>query len=261
MLFDSHAHYDDSRFDEEFDGGAHGAIKKAHSEGVGYIVNVGSSLKHSYNSVKLAEQYGFIYAAVGIHPCDAQNIPAGEVDRVLYEIEELLKHEKVRAVGEIGFDYHYDDTDKAVQNYFFEAQLELSKKVKLPSIVHSRDAAGDTFDLIRRKSEARGVLHSYSGSAEMALQYAKMGWYISFSGPLTYKNAHSVKESAAVVPSEMILIETDCPYLPPTPHRGEINYSGYMKFTCASLAEARGISYTEAEELTFANAKKFFGIE
>ncbi|MGN1409475.1 MAG: TatD family hydrolase [Eubacteriales bacterium] len=260
MLFDSHAHYDDGRFEAEFEGGGRGAIEKAHREGVGHIVNVGSNLKTSINSIALAEEYSFIYASVGIHPSDAQLIAPEDVDKALYEVERLAKHEKVRAVGEIGFDYHYDGTDRERQTYFFQAQLEIARRCSLPVIIHSRDAAGDTFDLLRNNPQSSGVLHSYSGSAEMAVQLTRMGWYISFSGPLTYKNARGVKESAAAVPPDRILIETDCPYLPPTPHRGEINYSGYMKFTCAALAEIRGITYAEAEKLTDENARRFYRV-
>ena len=261
MLFDAHAHYDDRRFEAEFDGGFRGAIAKAVDEGVGHIVNVGSSVRTSKNSVALAEEYPLIYAAVGIHPSDAQEIPAADCDKALYEIEKLCAHEKVRAVGEIGYDYHYDGTDKERQTYFLRAQLEIARRVSLPVIIHSRDAAGDTFDMIKSATGVHGVIHSYSGSAEMAVQYVKLGWYLSFSGPLTYKNSRGVKESAAVVPEDRILIETDCPYLPPTPHRGEINYSGYLKYTCAALAEIRGITYDEAERLTETNAKHFYSID
>lgn len=260
MLFDAHAHYDDERFSEEFENGTDGAIVKAVSEGVGHIINIGSSIRTSLNSIALAEKYDFIYAAVGIHPSDAQQIPASECDKALYEIEKLSSRKKVRAIGEIGYDYHYDGTDKERQEYFFKSQLEIAARTSLPVVVHSRDAAGDTFDMIKATPDVHGVIHSYSGSAEMALQYTRLGWYISFSGPLTYKNARNVKESAAVVPSDKILIETDCPYLPPTPHRGEINYSGYLKYTCAALAEIRGISFEEAEALTENNAKQFYSI-
>lgn len=157
MLFDAHAHYDDRRFEAEFDGGFRGAIAKAIDEGVGHIVNVGSSVRTSRNSIALAEEYPLIYAAVGIHPSDAQEIPAADCDKALYEIEKLCAHEKVRAVGEIGYDYHYDGTDKERQTYFFRAQLEIARRVSLPVIIHSRDAAGDTFDMIK---SATGVSRS-----------------------------------------------------------------------------------------------------
>lgn len=260
-LFDSHAHYDDHRFDEEFPGGMSGALLLAREAGVGKIVNVGSSLAHSIASVKLAETYDFIYAAVGIHPSDGQEIPVNEREAVLAQIEALAAHEKVRAIGEIGYDYHWDGTDKDCQTFFFEKQLTLSEKLGLPAVIHSRDAAGDTFDMLRAHPNAWGVLHSYSGTAEMARQLCDMGWYISFSGPVTYKNANKVKEAAAIVPEDRILIETDCPYLPPVPHRGKINCSAYMQFTCEAVAAIRGKTPDEMAQITYANACRFFGID
>ena len=260
-LFDSHAHYNDRRFEEEFEGGGRGALLRAHEEGVSMICNVGSSVGTSEESIRLAEEFPFVIAAAGIHPCDAQEIPAHGTDRALARIEELCAHEKVRAVGEIGFDYHYDGTDRERQTYFFEAQMEIARRLDLPVIVHSRDAAGDTFDLIARHPENRGVLHSYSGHAEGARQYNRMGWYVSFAGPVTYKNAAKVKESAAAAEESMLLIETDCPYLPPVPHRGEINYSGYLTHTCAAVAGVRGLTYAHTAALTYANALRFFGLD
>ncbi len=259
-LFDTHAHYDDLRFEEEFNGGMQGALQSALESGVERIVNVGSSLPHSRESVALAEKYDFIYAAVGLHPSDAQEIPHGQEEAALAEIESLASHKKVRAIGEIGFDYHYDGTDKDRQKFFFDAQLTLAEKLGLPIVVHSRDASGDTFDMLRAHPKAWGVLHSYSGTAEMARQLCDMGWYISFSGPVTYKNANKVKEAAAIVPEDRILIETDCPYLPPVPHRGEINYSGYLHFTCEAVAAIRGKAPEEMAEITYRNACRFFGI-
>ncbi len=260
-LFDSHAHYDDHRFEEEFEGGVHGALMRSYEEGVRRIVNVGSSLPHSENSVVLAERYNFVYAAVGIHPSDAQDLDEKDLDRVLNRILELASHKKVLAIGEIGYDYHWDGTDKERQTYFFDKQLTMAEELSLPAIIHSRDAAGDTFDMLRAHPKAWGVLHSYSGTAEMARQLCNMGWYISFSGPVTYKNANKVKEAASVVPEDRILIETDCPYLPPVPHRGEINYSGYMKHTCDALAAIRGVSADEIAAVTYQNACRFFGLE
>lgn len=260
-LFDSHAHYDDRRFDEEFPNGMVGALNSAREAGVEKIVNIGSSLLHSKQSVALAEKYDFIYAAVGIHPSDAQDIPKSEWDSALGEIERLAGHKKVRAIGEIGYDYHWDGTDKDCQTYFFEKQLDLAEKLGLPVVIHSRDAAGDTFDMLRSHPRSWGVLHSYSGTAEMARQLCDMGWYISFSGPVTYKNANKVKEAAAIVPEDRIMIETDCPYLPPVPHRGEINYSGYLHLTCEAVAAIRGKTADEMAEITYKNACRFFGID
>lgn len=260
-LFDSHAHYDDLRFEKEFPGGLSGALQLARESGVDKIVNIGSSLLHSQQSVALTEKYDFIYAAVGIHPSDAQEIPINERDAVLAEIESLAAHKKVRAIGEIGYDYHWEGTDKDCQTYFFEKQLALAEKLGLPVIIHSRDADGDTFNMLRSYPNVWGVLHSYSGSAEMARQLCNMGWYISFSGPVTYKNANKVKESAAIVPEDRIMIETDCPYLPPVPHRGKINYSGYLHFTCEAVAAIRGKSPDEMANITYRNACRFFEID
>ena len=260
-LFDSHAHYDDSRFDTEFDGGRRGALEKARSLGVEYIANIGANIRASENSVALAEEYDFVVAAVGIHPSDAQEIPAGETDRALARIEVLARHEKVRAIGEIGYDYHWEPVDKERQTYFFDAQMEIAKRAGLPVIIHSRDAMGDTLDLLSRHPDVTGTLHSFSGSAEVARQLAAKGWYISFSGPVTYKNANKVKESAAIVPDDKLLIETDCPYLPPVPHRGELNYSGYLHYTCEAIADIRGITPDECAGITFGNAKRFYGIK
>ncbi len=259
-LFDSHAHYDDHRFDEEFEGGTHGALRHVHEAGVSHIVNVGASLTSSANSVSLAEMYDFVYATVGIHPYDAQEVPAAEVGRALYRIEEMAKHEKVRAIGEIGLDYHYDEINTERQAYFFEAQLAIAQRLSLPVVIHSRDAQGDTLAMLAKHPETLGVLHSFSGSAEVARQLSSKGWYISFSGPVTYKNAVKVKEAAAVVPDDKILIETDCPYLPPVPHRGELNHSGYLKYTCQVVADLRGRTFEEMAALTSRNAMTFFGI-
>ena len=256
MIFDTHAHYDSGAFNADREE----LLASMPSKGVGLIVNPGCEENSSRTALALAEKFLFVYAAVGIHPSDAQEIPAHETDRALARVEELCAHEKVRALGEIGFDYHWDGTDKERQTYFFDAQMEIAERVGLPVVIHSRDAAGDTFDLIARHPGNCGVLHSYSGHAEGAAQYNRMGWYVSFSGPVTYKNARKVQESAAAAKEDMLLIETDCPYLPPVPHRGEINYSGYLKHTCAAVAAIRGLSFEDAAARTYANALRFFGL-
>ena len=171
-LIDSHAHYDDHRFEEEFEGGTDGAIRAAREAGVEYIVNIGSSLRSSRNSIELADRYDFIYAAVGLHPYDVQQLDPADLDNALYQVEELSKHEKVRAIGEIGFDYHYDGTDKERQSYFFAVQMEIAQRVGLPVIIHSRDAAGDTFDMIRRYPKGRTPqLQRHSGNGASALRH------------------------------------------------------------------------------------------
>ena len=258
FLFDSHAHYDDDRFAEEFEGGCDGALRKAYSEGVRAIINVGSNLQSSANSVNLSEKYDFVWATVGIHPSDAQRVD--DYDAALSRIEELAGGSRVVAIGEIGLDYHYDIVDKEVQAKFFEAQLELAEKLSLPVVIHTRDAMGDTLDILSRHPNVRGVMHSFSGSAEVATELTKKGWYISFSGPVTYKNAVKVKEAAAVVPADKILIETDCPDLPPVPHRGELNHSMYIKHTAQAVADIREVSLDEIARITWENACRLFGL-
>ncbi len=260
-LFDSHAHYDDSRFAEEFPGGGDGAILKAREEGIVGILNVGSSLKNSRNSVALSEKYSFIKAAAGLHPYDAQYIEKGQENAALDEIRRLLRHPNTVALGEIGLDYHYDNTDEACQMAFFDAQLSIAEEVKMPVIIHDRDAHGDVFDMIRSHKNVTGVFHSYSGSAEMARQLIDMGWYLSFSGPITYKNAVKVREAASVCPMDRVLVETDAPYLPPVPHRGEINYSGYLHYTAAGLAAAMNLSIEEIACHTLENTCRLFNID
>lgn len=259
-LFDSHAHYDDARFEAEFEGGTDGAIRAARESGICGIINVGANVETSRNSIALSEKYGFIKAAAGIHPSDAQRIEKGMENRALDEIERLLAHPNAVALGEIGLDYHYDDTDADCQKKFFDAQLSLAEKCGLPVIIHDREAHGDAFDLISCHKNVTGVFHSYSGSAEMARQLVNMGWYLSFSGPLTYKNSVKVREAAAIAPDDRVLLETDAPYLPPVPHRGKLNYSGYLHFTAEALAEIRGISADEISALTVQNTCRLFGI-
>ncbi|MGN1347206.1 MAG: TatD family hydrolase [Eubacteriales bacterium] len=259
-LFDSHAHYDDERFAERFEGGTHGALTAAHAEGICGIVNVGSNPESSARSVHLAETYDFVWAAVGIHPSDAQKIGIDRLDEALKEIRTLAAQPKVAAIGEIGLDYHYDETDKNSQSVYFAAQMELARELRLPVVIHTRDAMGDTLELLARYPDVTGVMHSFSGSAEVARQLCEKGWYISFSGPVTYKNAAKVKEAAAIVPEDRILVETDSPYLPPVPHRGKLNYSGYLHFTCEAVAALRGKSPEEMAEITVRNTCRLFGI-
>lgn len=261
QLFDSHAHYDDSRFEEEYEGGADKAIADANSLGIIGIINAGTCIKNTLSSIALAEKYDFVYATSGYHPCDCQYVDDTEVLDALDKTEQLAAHPKVVAIGEIGLDYHYDDTDKARQKLFFDAQLSIAEKLDLPVVIHDRDAHGDSMDMIKAHPKARGVFHSYSGSAEMARQLVDLGWYISFSGPISYKNSGKLHEVAAIVPEERILIETDSPYLPPVPHRGKLNYSGYMFHTLNALAAARGANPEKIAEVTINNTKRLFGIK
>lgn len=260
QYFDSHAHYNDARFDAEYPGGAAQAIADAQNAGVRYILNAGTNPATSRASQKLAEQYPFFYFSAGIHPTDSLDIADADLPAALEEIRAIAAHEKCVAIGEIGLDYHWDADGKTRQAQILDMQLSLAEELSLPVIIHDRDAHGDCFDLIRAHPHVRGVFHSYSGSPEMARQLAQMGWYLSFSGPISYKNAHKVRESAAVVPPEQIFVETDAPYLPPEPHRGQLNYSGYLLYTVRALAAAIGLSEEETAQRTLENAKRFFCI-
>lgn len=258
-LFDTHAHYDDNRFKNEYEGGTDGAILDCLNDCVGNIVNIGTNLDNSKASIALAEKYNEVFASVGIHPSDA--LLYDDVDFVMSELEKMLKHPKVVTLGEIGLDYHWDDVPRDVQMIYFRKQMELASKLNVPVIIHDREAHGDCMEVVKDFPNVKGIFHSFSGSPEMATELVKMGWYISFSGPVTYKNAKQPKEACKVVPSDRILIETDAPYLPPVPHRGELNRSTYMYFTALEIANLRGVTIEEIEKITTENAKRIFGIK
>lgn len=256
--FDSHAHYWDARFVTETEGGVERLLNTILKDNVSYIVNVGTSIDTSRAAIEQARRYPNMYAAVGIHPGDASGLP---LEETLAELEKLFVPEnKVVALGEIGLDYHYLPYDKGEQMAFFTAQMELAERCRLPVVIHDREAHGDSFDVARKYPNVRGVFHSYSGSAEMAKQLVDIGYMISFSGTVSFKNARSVKEAATALPRESVMIETDAPYLTPHPHRGKLNHSGYLAYTCAALAEVWGISAEETARITEENAKRFFGI-
>ncbi len=252
MLFDTHAHLDDARFDSDRDE----VIKNLIREGVSYVVNIGADIQSSRNSVELARKYDFIYAAVGVHPHEADSM----TDCDLAELEELSKYEKVVAIGEIGLDYHYDNSDRTAQKYWFEKQLLLAKKLNMPYIIHDREAHGDTLDIIRKVGYTNGVMHCFSGSSEMAKQIVKMGMYVSIAGPVTFKNAGKLIDVAQVVPDERLLIETDCPYLTPEPFRSKRNNPAYVKYTAEKIAQLRGMEFSQLAKMTLENAKRFYNI-
>ena len=253
MYFDSHSHMDDRRFDDDRDG----IMDELKSHGVGLLMNVGCDLASSERSVALAERYPFVYAAVGSHPDDADHVDGRLLDRY----RALAGHEKVRAIGEIGLDYHYEDVPRARQIIAFEQQLELAEALKLPVIVHERDAHGDAMDIVRRHPDVRGVFHCFSGSKELALWLVERGWYIGFTGVVTFKNARRAVEAVQALPLDRILIETDCPYMAPEPYRGRRNDSRYVPLVAAKIAEIRGLTPDEAGNITTENAKRLFGIE
>lgn len=252
MYFDSHSHMDDRRFD----GDRETIFDELKSCDVGLLMNVGCDLPSSERSVALAERYPFVYAAVGSHPDDADHVNGRLLDRY----RALAEHPKVRAIGEIGLDYHYEDVPRAQQIIAFEQQLDLAQALHLPVIVHERDAHGDAMDIVRRHPELRGVFHCFSGSAEMAMWLVERGWYIGFTGVVTFKNARRAVEAVRALPMDRILIETDCPYMAPEPYRGRRNDSRYVPLVAAKIAQIKGISPEEAGVRTTENAKRLFGI-
>lgn len=259
-FFDSHAHYWDARFEAETESGTDALLSTLFESTVSGIVNVGTNLETTLLSIRQAQRYACMYAAGGIHPGD---IPEDAVIDTLEMVWTPLfqnPENKLVALGEIGLDYHYTPFDKARQMMFFEAQMALAEKLSLPVIIHDREAHGDSFDMIRRFPRVRGVFHSYSGSAEMAKALVSRGYHISFSGTVSFKNARNVKEAAAAIPKESVLIETDAPYLAPHPFRGRMNHSGYLAYTAEALAELWQISVQEVADITEQNAKEFFHI-
>lgn len=250
MYFDSHAHYDDKQFNADRDI----VIKSLPENGVSYVLNSGASMRSSKKSIELAEKYGFIYAAVGIHPHSAKDMTMGDIET----LREYSKHKKVVAIGEIGLDYHYDFSPRNSQADCFIKQLELAKELDMPIIVHSREAAQAVFDIIKDSGVNKGVIHSYSGSLEMALDYIGLGFYIGIGGVLTFRNAEKLMRVVSEIPMERILIETDAPYLAPVPHRGERNTSAYLKYVVERIAKIKDISESEVERITDDNAKKLF---
>ena len=262
MYFDSHSHYYDSRFKTEFEGGADALLKRLFDENVSAIINVGDSIAASQKCIKQAAKYKNMYVAAGIHPsCAGKEGTVDECRIALCDLLDNAAENKIVAVGEIGFDYHYDDTDRETQRQFFEMQMRVAEMYGLPVVIHDREAHGDCFDIVRKYPNVKGVFHSYSASAEMATELIKRGWMISFSGVITFKNAERVRAVAKNVPIDKTFIETDCPYLAPHPHRGECNHSGLLEFTAATLGEVHGISAEEAAKITAENAAKFFGIK
>ena len=263
-IFDSHAHYYDERFEREAEGGAKAILKEIMPRPVNWILNVGTNCENSGRAIEQAAKYEGMYAAVGIHPGDCHYLPYPE--QSLEELAELLgspesrAENKIVALGEIGLDYHFDfygdiPMNKEKQMFFFQRQMEMAQYIELPVIVHDREAHGDCFETVLRYAGVRGVFHSYSGSAEMARELVRRGWYISFSGTLTFKNAAKVREAALAVPRDRLLIETDAPYLAPHPMRGKLNHSGLLTHTVTALAELWGCTPQQAADQTAENVQ------
>lgn len=255
MLFDTHAHYDSRQFDADRDT----VLSSLPEQGVDLVVNPGCDLPSSRKAVELAERWPFLYAAVGVHPEDCGGWQ-GEAD--LSALRELTGRPKVVAIGEIGLDYYWpENPPKELQKEVFRAQLALAEELDLPVIVHDREAHGDCLAIVREFPHVRGVFHCFAGSAEMARELVDLGWMISFTGVLTYKNARKAVEAAQAVPLDRLMIETDSPYLAPVPHRKERNHSGNVIYICQRLAEIKGISLEECARITLENGRKFYHIQ
>ena len=256
-LFDSHAHYDDEKFNENRDEIIKGLCQKNDTNplGVSAVLNSASDIKSSLAALELTKKYPVFYSSCGVHPHEAKDAP----ENLEECIEEILKNEKVKAIGEIGLDYHYDFSPRDVQKEIFIRQIELSKKLGYPVIIHDREAHGDCMDIIR-EYKPHGIMHSFSGSAEMARDLVRLGFYISFSGSVTFKNASNILEAVKVVPDDKILVETDAPYLAPVPYRGKLNTSAYMYETLKKLAELRNTDVEDMCRITVENACRVFDI-
>ena len=253
MIFESHAHYDDEAFNEDRDR----LLSSMRDNGVEYIVNVSADFESIDPIYELTQKYDFIYGTVGVHPGAAKNMTQ---ERFEY-LKKAALRDKVVAIGEIGLDYYWEkeEVQKATQKEWFVKQLQLAKDVNKPVIIHSREAAADTLDIMKQEwADRKAVIHCYSYSAEMAKIYAKMGYYFGIGGVLTYKNARTLVETVEYVPIEQLLLETDCPYLSPVPNRGKRNDSSNLRFVAEKIAEIKNMSYDAVVEITEQNAKRFF---
>lgn len=255
MLIDSHAHLDDERFDKDRDR----IIKSLKEFGIELVINPGADINSSIKAVALSEKYDNIYAAVGVHPHDAKDMDKSTIEL----LKSFTSRKKVIAIGEIGLDYYYDNSPRDIQKKRFKEQIELAKEVNLPIIVHSRDASEDTYNILKEAQDGtlKGVLHCYSGSVEMAMEYIKLGFYISLAGPVTFKKARVPKEVAKAVPIDRLLVETDSPYLTPEPYRGKRNEPTFVRYVAGTIAELRNMPFEELASKTGENAKRLFGIK
>ncbi|MEW4372768.1 TatD family hydrolase [Paenibacillus kandeliae] len=254
MLFDTHTHLDSKDFDED----RKEVIQNAYDSGVTRMVNVGFDRETIPTTMKLVEEYDFIYAAVGWHPVEAITMQPGDLEW----IASLCSHEKVVAIGEIGLDYHWDKSPKDVQHRVLREQIGLAREINMPIVIHNRDAHEDIVRILREEkaSEVGGIMHSFSGSWETAKMCLDMGFHLSFGGPITFKNAKQPKEVLKQVPMDRLLLETDSPYLTPHPYRGKRNNSGYVTLVAEAAAELKGVSLEEISEITTKNALALFGI-
>ena len=252
-ITDIHAHYDDVRFEDD----AHELLTSLFDKYADKIIGAATSLESCKRQIALAERYGGFYASVGIHPENANDI--SQIENTVCELEKMLSHPKTVAIGEIGLDYYWENyPDRDTQKAYFRAQLELAMKSGYPVVVHDREAHGDCLEIAREYKGVKGVFHSFSGSAEMARELVELGWYISFSGVVTFKNARKTVEAAEVVPIDRILTETDAPYLTPHPYRGQRNDSHYVPIIVEKLAEIKGVSPEKMTAQVAKNAEELF---
>lgn len=252
MIFDTHAHYDDEQFDIDRDS----LLLSMKENGIGTIVNIGANLASSETTLELAHKYDFVYAAVGVHPSDSAELSEDNFDR----IRQMSADEKCVAIGEIGLDYYWPEPDHEIQKKWFIRQLDLAREVKLPVVIHSRDAAADTVQILKDNNagDIGGVVHCFSYSKEVALECVRMGFYIGVGGVLTFKNGKKMKEVVSEIPIEKIILETDCPYLAPEPNRGKRNSSLNLPYVVKAMAEIKGISEEEVIDITERNARAMY---
>ena len=252
MRFDTHAHYDDKQFEQDREE----LLASMKDNGIGTIVDVGSNMETSAWIVDAVKRYPMMYGAVGVHPSDTADLTDSDIDT----LKEYAGKDKILAIGEIGLDYYWDEPERAIQKKWFEAQIELAREVKLPIIIHSRDAAKDTYDIMKalHAEDIGGVVHCFSYSKEMARQFLDMGFYIGIGGVVTFKNAKTLKEVAAYAPLDRIVLETDCPYLSPEPNRGKRNSSLNLNYVAEELSQIQGIDKEELIAVTEENARKLY---
>ena len=254
QIFDTHAHYDDEAFDQDREE----LLKQLPEKGIARVVNVGAGLASCKRTAGLMADYDYIYGAMGVHPEETAGLQEGDMDW----LGQQCRLDKCVAVGEIGLDYYWEENPpREHQRRVFRDQMALARERGLPVIVHDREAHGDCLSIIREFPQVRGVFHCFSGSAEMARELVGLGWMISFTGVLTYKNARKAVEAAQAVPLDHIMIETDSPYMAPIPHRGERNHSGYVCHVCERLAELKGITADECSTITQGNGRRLFHIQ
>ncbi len=249
MFTDSHAHLNDERFNEDMEE----VIGSLNENGISTVINIGADIPSSRISIELAEKYPFIYAAAGVHPSECSDMCEADI----VELTKMLAHEKCVALGEIGLDFHYDFTPKEIQRKWFYRQLELAKELDKPVIIHDREAHAECFDGVKAYGN-KGVFHCYSGSAEMAKELVKLGFYVSFTGAVTFKNASKLLLAVEAVPLDRIMIETDCPYMAPVPFRGHRNEPKYVRYVAEKIAEIKGETVEKIAEITAENTRRLF---